>query len=134
MCLTPANSSKPTENVRFAFNSQIKCTENELQRAVAAIAEYAYLPAAGCLPRIYFIPVSTEMYHLARSCLPRSYLRWKVFNESLPSKGRLLRFHDFIFQLKCHSIFTYQFITMRSLFVLFHCSLMVRFPAFFNFH
>jgi hypothetical protein len=29
--------------------------------AVAAIAEYAYHPAAGCLPRIYFIPISTEM-------------------------------------------------------------------------
>jgi hypothetical protein len=59
MCLITASSSKPPENVHFSFSSQIKWTENELQMAVAAIAEYAYYPAAGCLPKIYFIPVST---------------------------------------------------------------------------
>jgi hypothetical protein len=61
MYLIIAISSKPTGNILFSFNSQIKWTQNELQMAVAAIAEYAYHPVVGCLPRIYFIPVSTEM-------------------------------------------------------------------------
>jgi hypothetical protein len=59
MCLITATSSKPTENVFLL--SQIKWTENELKMAVTAIAEYAFHSAAGCLPRIYFIPVSTEV-------------------------------------------------------------------------
>jgi hypothetical protein len=73
------------------------------------------------------------VYHPERSCLPRSCLRWNAFTESLPRKGSLLRFHDFIFQSTCRSIFSYLFITMRNLFVLPHCCLMVRLLPFFNF-
>jgi hypothetical protein len=65
MCLITSSSSKPTNSDLFSFNFPIKLTENELQMSVASIAEYAIHPAAGCLPRIYFIPVSTEVYHPA---------------------------------------------------------------------